>query len=338
MPNKLNSFAFFVLAYNHEKYIIEHLESIKHLIGSYGSEIRFQLIVNDDCSRDRTTSLIDLWLLDNRNLFFDVVRIYNDNNVGTCLSVRNGLRELKAEHCKITAGDDVYSCEDLFKAVSLYGLNDILSGVPLGILNGELKKNNVDVFNIIASDIVYKNSALMDRLKRISLINAPSIIYKAEYLQDRSVLDFMTEYDVVEDLPIQIAIAESNKQARFYLDDVVYVYYRRTEGSTFIIASERFNKDQSSIFNYLISHESSFFNKLILKNRLMCFLSKSKLVKRFLNIALWVYASKVIINFPYILSRFYSFDVEITEHQKHLNVIQNKSKNFYSQNRLDDFV
>ena len=48
------------------------------------------------------------------------------------------------DYCKITAGDDVYSFENIFESISSFGSNDILSGVPLRLVDGELKKNGID--------------------------------------------------------------------------------------------------------------------------------------------------------------------------------------------------
>ena len=79
MHCKIQSFAFCVLAYNHEKYIVEHLESIKYLIEVHGAGIDFQIIVNDDCSTDKTLLLINLWLEKHRELFADIIKIYNIN-------------------------------------------------------------------------------------------------------------------------------------------------------------------------------------------------------------------------------------------------------------------
>ncbi len=45
-----NSFTFLTVAYNHEKFILEHLESIRYLMNNYGDGIDVSIIINDDCS------------------------------------------------------------------------------------------------------------------------------------------------------------------------------------------------------------------------------------------------------------------------------------------------
>ena len=45
-----NGFTFLTVAYNHEKFILEHLESIRYLVNNYGDGIDVSIIINDDCS------------------------------------------------------------------------------------------------------------------------------------------------------------------------------------------------------------------------------------------------------------------------------------------------
>lgn len=337
MHCKIQSFSFCVLAYNHEKYIVEHLESIKYLIEAHGAGIDFQIIVNDDCSTDKTLLLIDLWLEKHRELFTDIIKIYNNNNIGTCSSLKNILNRVTASHCKITAGDDVYSFENIFDFSKKMDHYDIISGLPLSLVDGDLKQNNVDIFNIVSSDVIYKNRALIDRFKEISVNNAPNIIYKEEYLKNEKIINFFSRYDVVEDWPLQIAIAESKVSSKLYLEDTVFVYYRRTSGSTFIVASDRFVRDQSNIFEYLLKNERSFFKRLVLRNRLLCFLSNSKFVKRYMNSAKWIYAIRIIVNIFTISKHLNNLNLDVSEHRKHYHEIQNKSKKFYLQADSYDF-
>mgnify|MGYP003903931467 CR=1 FL=1 len=71
--------------------------------------------MNDDCSKDRTVELVDHWVSVNSKIFRNITKLYNDQNLGTCLSVVNMLKYLNADFCKLTAGDDVYSYENIFK-------------------------------------------------------------------------------------------------------------------------------------------------------------------------------------------------------------------------------
>lgn len=325
---KIDSFAFCVLSYNHEEYIIEHLESIKFLIAAYGKGIRFQIILNDDCSLDNTVSLADRWLSDNAGLFDKVDRIFNVSNVGTCKSVLNILDRLSSSYWKLTASDDVYSCENMFDWVGYTNRYEIISGVPLDLREGVISRRLSDIINIMATDLIYAKSSLLDRLKGISVNNAPNIFYKAESIKEHSVLEFIGKHDVVEDLPIQVAIAERQPASKALLIDKVFVYYRRTPGSTYIVASKRFSKDQINIFNYLICGEPSFFKKLMLKNRLFCFLLKHRMLKKMLNLSIYVYVIKLILVAVPLRTRFNHFrqNNPLDSHIEHYKKIKSSSR------------
>ena len=60
-------FTFISITYNHEKYIIEHLESIKYQILQYGKNEKVCFILSDDCSTDNTLLITQQWLKINSN-------------------------------------------------------------------------------------------------------------------------------------------------------------------------------------------------------------------------------------------------------------------------------
>ena len=173
----MKEFTFGVLSFNHESYIIEHLESIKYLIERHGSDIFVDLVINDDCSRDKTTILIDKWLGFNSHFFRNVNKILKNKNIGTCQSFLNIVRNTKTDALKITAGDDVYSCENLFEYGVLPEDVSILSGIPLNIIDGEIIKNNRELLGIYLSREIYKDKNYLDRFKGLSNNNAPNIFY-----------------------------------------------------------------------------------------------------------------------------------------------------------------
>ena len=178
----MKEFTFGVLSFNHESYIIEHLESIKYLIERHGSDIFVDLVINDDCSRDKTTILIDKWLGFNSHFFRNVNKIFNNKNIGTCQSFLNIVRNTKTDALKITAGDDVYSCENLFEYGVLPEDVSILSGIPLNIIDGEIIKNNRELLGVYLSREIYKDKNYLDRFKGLSNNNAPNIFYNKSNL------------------------------------------------------------------------------------------------------------------------------------------------------------
>lgn len=303
MSNK--SFCFVVLAYNHKHYILEHLESIKYQVVNFGSNIPIQLIVNDDASQDDTTKLIESWLEDNGSFFSRIDLIFNDVNLGTCQSLCNCLKLLQSDYCKLTAGDDVYSCENIFDLMAYSDESDIVTAVPIRLINNKLGFSKTEVAFTLGMDQVYDN--LLEIVESINFINAPNALYHSKYLKNPRLIDFLSNYDVVEDWPLQIFTSICNPNAKIKVVDKCYVYYRRTAGSTYLVASARLRRDMYKIFDYLLSAEIGVWRKLKLRNRRFCFGLSSKLLKKTLNLSVIIFVTKNLLNWIAINKRVRTF-------------------------------
>lgn len=326
-----NNFTFCVFAYNHEKYILEHLESIKYQIETHGQGIDSHLIINDDHSTDNTIRIIEAWLSFNESIFCSVRKIYNKKNIGTSKSLINVCDLINTKHCKITAGDDVYTFHNIFEFVNNYPEYSILSGIPIRLYNEKLKVNLFESFNYHASNVIYKKSKLIDRLSNISIINAPNLFYSTKYLKNTFIISFLENFDVVEDWSLQIAISQNDTNSNITSTNVPIVFYRRTEGSAYIVASGRFIKDKSKLFNHLIEYyykDKKPFSALLLKNRKYLLTNPSFLIRNLFNLSRFIYFIRLLINFPEIYrnNRYNSFN--ISEYQKYYDKIK-KSANSY---------
>lgn len=327
-----NSFTFCILAYNHKDYIIEHLESVKYLVSNFGYKRIINLIVNDDASSDGTSEYIDMWLLENGCIFDNVKKIYNVNNLGTCESLVNICNYLDTDICKITAGDDVYSCENIFEFIDSYDYNsNIVSGMPIRLYDMCVKDSFLEKFNYFASDIVYKNNNLITRLSSPSIINAPNLFYPVKFLKNKNVIEIVSNYDVVEDLPLQIAIAKNYSDASIISTSTPIVLYRRTIGSTYIVANKRFVKDQLLIFDYLINifeTKNKIFNVLLLKNRKLVFRLRRFNISKFLNFPLLIYIFRAFYSFFFVVSKYNKASSDLIIYQKHYDYIKKQSDIF----------
>lgn len=317
LVKRKSSFAFLVLAFNHQDYILEHLESIRYLVSTYGDVIDVDLIVSDDSSKDNTLTIIQRWVKFNSYLFRSVKIISNSKNLGTCASVNNMMDYLSADACKLTAGDDVYSYENLFH----FALKDVdlafISGVALYLSDGEIQENGAPSKLAAATQEIYKNSTSIYRFSHISYTNAPNLIYSANCLLNRNVRDYLAQFDVVEDWPLQIAISREYPESGFELIDRVLVYYRRTSGSTYIVENERFSSDKVNIFDDLINSEKLFSRKLRLMSRKFCFKLKNKFLGKILNIDLYFFAFSWLVRAQKITKLSKSMTFNIQQHKEH---------------------
>jgi hypothetical protein len=320
------SFAFLVVTYNHQDYILEHLESIKFLVQNYAANLDIDIIINDDSSIDKTRSYIDLWLQLNSNLFRHTKTIYNPKNLGTCVSVSNMLKHMVADRCKLTAGDDVYSFENIFE-ITQYETNvAIESGRELHLIGDQLSVDRVSDAMATGTQVIYQNDSLLFRLKHISYNSAPNIFYATECLMHPNVQSYLKLFDVTEDWPLQLAIARQFPEHKFKLIDKVLVYYRRTAGSTYIVASQRFVRDKIKIYDDLISKEESWTEKVRLANRKFCFQLKGRYIKKILNIDLYLFVAAILFNYKkYIISSKYK-KINIVKHTVHYINIKNQAE------------
>lgn len=292
------SFAFMVVTYNHQDYILEHLESIRYLVQTHGRDWEVDLIVNDDASRDKTRALVDRWLAIHATMFRHVKTLYNAKNLGTCASVNNMLTHMVADRCKLTAGDDVYSFENIFELTAYTSDTAMVSGRALHLLGDELSVDRMSNTLATVTQVIYRHDSLLHRFKHLSYNNAPNLLYATKCLLNPKVREFLQRFDVVEDWPLQVAIAREYPRHRLALIDKVLVYYRRTAGSTYIVANQRFMKDKLQLYNELIQNENNTWERLRLKSRRYCFKTENRWANKLLNLDWYLFllasASKVV--------------------------------------------
>ena len=88
------------MCFNHERFLIECLESIR-----FQTSQNFQLIVTDDCSRDGSAELIEVWLKKYRP---DALFLRHQKNVGICKTLNEALSHAKGEYISMIATDDIW--------------------------------------------------------------------------------------------------------------------------------------------------------------------------------------------------------------------------------------
>ena len=322
MSEKSSSFSFLVLTYNHEAFIIQHLESIKYLTISFGDNIDIDLIISDDHSVDKTKSLIEAWLVHNSNLFRHVTVLFSTKNIGTCASLNNMLDHMRSLRCKITAGDDLYSFQNIFELTECDSEVSMVSGRVLHLVNDVLYIDKLSNILETATQVIYDKTSLLHRFKHLSYNNAPNMLYSTECLMHPQTRNFLSQFDVVEDWPIQVAIARQYPKKRFKLVDAIFVYYRRTGGSTYIVANQRFINDKIKLFYNFLDNEISLIEKIRISSRKFCFIRQNLWINRYVNIDFYFFAVSCIFRFWDIISRHNMLKLELLQHQQHFAYIK----------------
>jgi len=90
----------FVGCYNHSRFVEECLDSVRHQ--TYPN---LQVIIFDDCSNDKSVSVIDTWLKKHR---LDWQFIPHARNIGICASLNEVLRLARGKYISMVAADDVW--------------------------------------------------------------------------------------------------------------------------------------------------------------------------------------------------------------------------------------
>ena len=337
MTNR-TKFTFLSIIYNQEDYIVEHLESIKYQILNFGSGIDFQLIIADDCSKDKSIEYVKYWISKNENLFWKVNVVSDSTNRGTCYNFTKVWELIEGDFCKTCAGDDVYSFNNLFEHFNNLKENELLGGIPLMLLNGSVIMSKFDIFNIIASAILYKNENFKSRLEKISVLNTPNTISPVKSYKNKNIFEFIRKFRVTEDFPLHIMMSEEYNPLKFVQTTEVMIYYRRTANSTYIIKNSSFTDDKVEIFEYLISKSDTPIARFMLRNRLECFKMKNRHFKRILNLNYYSYSFKIILNIISIWKEYRKVHLDIDLHQKYMDYIKDRSKTMLESYNLEIMI
>lgn len=319
-------FVFAILAYNHSQYIFDHLESIKYQIKKYGEGYTFKLVVGDDGSKDDTVDKIKYWLKQHYDLFSEVVFSGDGINRGTCINYTNMWEFIDSDYFKITAGDDVYSFENVINVASLLDESDYISGIPLLLIDEKLSFSKTLAFNIFATNKIYYTKSFRSRIVGINVMNTPSQYYSKKFLNKKT-KEFICKFKVTEDFPMVTKIAEDYQNVKYHQLNKVLIYYRRTNGSIYLSRSEEFNSDKEKVFNELLSQEKSKWGELLLKNRIWCYSQKKVYIKLIFNLNYYVYFFRVLSNLSSILKEYGKFNVKLENHQAYLNQIHLRTQN-----------
>lgn len=318
-------FTFVVISYNHEAYVLEHLESIAYQIREYGQDCSFQLIIADDASKDQTLALARHWLDRHVDLFDDVQIHTQATNQGTCHNYTKVWPQVRGDLCKLTAGDDVYSCENLLAEWRRLQHHDMSSGYPLHLIDGHLSWPKFFNANMVASNRIYGRGDYMKRLLGISFNHTPSIMFSTRVLRDDKIRDFVRRFAVTEDYPMHVKMAERFAPLTFAQSQLVHIYYRRTAGSTYLVRSGSFDKDKLAIFNYLREHVAHGFERILMSNRIFCYRQTSKWMRRLMNLNYLVYGVRAAFNCIGILRDLSRLNPGLEKHRSHYQTISDRA-------------
>ncbi len=228
-------FTFIVITYNHEKYIVENLESIKTIIVKYQGNLDVDILISDDASNDNTVDIVNRWIDKNRGIFRNAYVFRHETNVGTVRNMFDAVNQCKTDNFKLIAGDDKYNEIDVFSVQKSVTDDEVLI-TPLTPFSNDMDQSVVKKTKTIreAFEIVYKNQSQIKKLERINnFIPAPGAFFGKNVLRDPELQKRVSRYRLIEDIPIWHYILFESSDYRIRINDKPEcVCYRLGSGVT----------------------------------------------------------------------------------------------------------
>lgn len=248
-------FVFVAITYNHEDYIIEHLESIKYQIKQYGRGKEFKLIISDDGSQDNTIALVRGWLEYNQNLFEDIEFMIAQENQGIVANFLKATNAVKRLPFKLLAGDDLYYKNNIFDMVDALENCEVIF-TPVINFDADSVVNSHQLDNLL----ICKNAEQIKKTFRYAnIFNAPGTFFSNELIRENGLREFISLYKWIEDLPSFYYLFNMRPKIEYYINIQPYIMYRQSVGistnnineknNVFTIERNKLEKDLDMVLN-----------------------------------------------------------------------------------------
>lgn len=259
--------SFGVVTYNQEQYILEHLESLKYQIETYGQTEKIQLVIADDGSQDSTLHLVSCWLKKNDALFDKVDIVCDGQNHGTCENVARMYEHIYGDRFITLAGDDLYSYENIFELFELLDDFDIVCGLSysfndqIGILLEEQENYSERLRRAFYKPYMMRCLSIMQ-----CPVEGPGSVFKTSYLNSE-MLNIMRRFYLIDDQPRIYYMYKYHKIKKYYVNKA-YVLYRIHKNS--VSHSNKASSigklretDEKKLCQFYIQNEHNPFYKFI---------------------------------------------------------------------------
>ena len=308
-------FTFASITFNHKSFIIEHLESIKYQIITFGKNFQVEFILCDDNSSDETFEIANKWLELNNSLFAKVQIIKNNKNLGINKNFLQTISKISTKRFKMIAGDDLYFKNNVF----LVNTSSDITFSPVIKYNGI----NITGFSSVQRLVIIKNNYYFRMLLKLeNVFNAPGSFLLLKLFNDKNLITYLSNYSFLEDYPLWFYLFNKYKDIKVKIDLYPYVIYRIGSGiSTQKIKSN--NQFDSDLRRFKTLNKIPY-------NKFQKYLKPSKYINKLIQLLLLkpfsfffkdvVMANKII-------------NDEVSIAQSYINLIKDNS-NFFEKNYL----
>ncbi|MDR3413279.1 MAG: glycosyltransferase family A protein [Formivibrio sp.] len=257
-----------VPSYNHQKYIIECLESINNL-----DYPRLELLVSDDCSTDDTYSLAEQWTQRHLNRFERTLISRQSENLGIAGNLQYLFDNAQGAYFAPIASDDMFVKPAITCRVGILQKNrnvDALFGKAEGIsesgeliANAVMSKQDASIFLRLSSR---KLLAARLMLMRFWPIPGPVLLIRREALCEGGSVGRLPSEIKIEDAYMHSRLAALG---RLGFVDCVVARYRNTPGgiASTICRSNELVEGFVTIYRMNMRLMKGF-NRIVIGNRL----------------------------------------------------------------------
>jgi glycosyltransferase involved in cell wall biosynthesis len=250
------------LSYNHEKFVLETLNSV---VNQNYSPI--ELIIVDDCSSDATKSIIEEWLISHPNIDF----IVNEVNLGNTKSFNNALKMAKGDYIIDLAADDLLMPNGILMQMEAFQ-NSAYKNLGIVYGNAEIINENGS-FNSFYFPVDANGNVITKRKTGdiyASVLSTGDSICSVSTLIKKDVFDFLGGYDetlAYEDLDSWI---RASRVYEFDFIDAILIKKRivsNSLGTDFFKKNNKINDSTYKILRKALKLNRSKIEDLALQKR-----------------------------------------------------------------------
>ena len=212
-----------VVTYNSENTIQSTLESIR--LQTYGPA-DIELVISDDCSKDRTLNIVKNWLLKHGSEFYRTIVLSKEKNRGISHNCNTGWKACTSDWIKSIGGDDLLANDCIEKNVE-YVNNNKDCEIVFSSMKwfGRLSKVTPEPYNLPFFDLSAQEQYHYLMFKSFNI--APTSFISRKALENVGYAD--EKFTLIEDLPLWLKF--TNKGYKLHFFNYITVFYR-VENST----------------------------------------------------------------------------------------------------------
>lgn len=267
-------FSFGVMTYNSSDYVLETLESIKYQVLNYGKNKKIELIISDDGSMDSTVEIVEKWITKNKLNFENIEIITVRKNTGTVQNYKRIFHRIKSTNFHIIAGDDLYTCNNIFKFSEYLKRYDIAATIPIGLNeDGQIffSGNRVQRQIYRMRQKKYTCKKLTEAEMFGSFVHSPSTMFRKELLTS-DIEKFVDQFYLYEDDPKYYELFKITNNIVFIMYPIVI--YRHLSNSVCHasnndeIKEKSFRADEINLCKCYISETHNPILKIYLRSKI----------------------------------------------------------------------